>query len=90
MFKLKPFSNFRLSRSTFAFNFVHYYYLLLTIVTFTNLLLHGRLLLLFNKLYCTVLYCSVLYRTVLYRTVLYCTVLNGNDDDDDDDDDACC
>ena len=32
----------------------HYYYLLLTIVTFTNLLLHARLLLLFNKLYCIV------------------------------------
>jgi len=36
--------------------FVHYYYLLglLTTVTFTNLLLHARLLLLFNKLYCIV------------------------------------
>jgi len=33
--------------------FVHYYYVLLT--TVRNLLLHARLLLLFNKLYCIVL-----------------------------------
>jgi len=32
----------------------YYYYLLLTTVTFTNLLLHACLLLLFNKLYCIV------------------------------------
>ena len=56
-FFFKCFTNFRLSRLTFSFIFVHYYYLLLTIVTFTNLLLHARSLLLFNKLYCIVLYC---------------------------------
>jgi len=42
----------------------HYYYLLLTIMTFTNLLLHARLLLLFNKLYCTVLYCIVINQSI--------------------------
>jgi len=39
-----------------------YYDLLLTTVTFTNLLLHARLLLLFNKLYCIVLYCISIFK----------------------------
>ena len=47
----KCFNNFLVSRLTFSLIFVHYYYALLTSVTFTNLLLHARLLLLFNKLY---------------------------------------
>jgi len=50
----------RIETVTVTFNilfyFFYYYYLLLIIVTFTNLLLHARLLLLFNKLYCIVLY----------------------------------
>ena len=36
---------------------MQYYYVLLTIVTFTNLFLHARLLLL--SIYCIVLYCIV-------------------------------
>ena len=57
------FTNFRLSRLTFISLLILSLLLITTnychIVTLTNLLLHARLLLLFNKLYCIVLYCSV-------------------------------
>jgi len=57
----KCFSNFLVSCLTFSFNFCPLIWVLLTSVTFTNLLLHARLLLLFNKLYCIV----VLYEACL-------------------------
>jgi len=51
-FFFKCFSNFLVSRLTFSFNFcLLLLHTLLITVTFTNLLLHARLLLLFNKLY---------------------------------------
>ena len=46
-------------------------------MTFTNLLLPARLLLLFNKLYCIVLYCTVLYCMLLVSC--FSSTCNSND-----------
>jgi len=65
----KCFSNFLLLRLTFTFNFCPLLLLttkVLTTVTFTNLFLHARLLLL--SINCIVLYCII--RNVRYKPIM--------------------
>jgi len=82
-FSFKCFSNFLVSLLTFSCNFWPLLWVLLTSVTCTNVLLHARLLLLFNKLYvCTYMYVMYPWRWSFTLTLtswsrLDCLQLDG-------------